>query len=90
MASTAGIGGKNQQRGRRRPASWRGSLTNRVAVQIGDRSTGASPSCGHEITEQRKSLFQHLQQLPKGRGFNLNFGEAGALAWNAEKFDVHG
>ncbi len=45
---------------------------------------------GHEFAQVRELQRQRSKQLTKGLGFDLDFGDAGTFARDAEKLDVHG
>jgi formate dehydrogenase beta subunit len=60
-----------------------------IAIQIrGDRRVEAT--FGDEFAQVRKPERERSKQLPKGLGFDLDFGDASAFARDAEKLDVHG
>ena len=61
----------------------------RVAVQVG-RDRRMQPVCRDELAKAGNRVGQRSEQLAEGVGLDLEFGDAGALARNAEKFNVHG
>ena len=61
----------------------------RVAVQVGgDRRV--QPVGRDQLAQARAPRRQRSEQLAEGVGLDLEFGDAGALAGNAQKFNVHG
>ena len=59
-----------------------------VAVQVGDKR-GMQPVRGDEFAEGRNLRRQRPQQLPQRVRLHFQPGDAGTLAWNAEKLNMH-
>ena len=43
-----------------------------------------------ELAQAREPRRQLIKRLPQRGGVDLHFGEASALAWDAEELNVHG
>jgi len=58
------------------------------AVQVGDKRR-MQPVHGDELTQGRNLGGKRSEQLPERIGLHLQFGDAGTLAWNAKKLNMH-
>src|SRR5678815_5879658 len=60
-----------------------------IAIEIGG-NRGMQAIVVDERTERRKADRQRAEQLAQGSGFDFDGGGGGALARNAQKFNLHG
>ena len=68
---------------------WRPRVAHElIAVQVGNEGR-MQPIRSDEFAKRRNLSRERTQQLPQSVRLHFQFGDAGTLAWNAKKLNMH-